>query len=155
MKSRYGLLSTLTTIVLFILLETLSIVLVVRGGVVQRFKVLGAVRSVESWCWQHTGRIGSYFSLRPENERLAAENLQLRQQLARYATAAAELDSVVQIVEPEYTYLGAKVIRNTVDRQHNYLILDRGRKEGVEPGMGCKLFFSMFSRGRAFNRPSV
>lgn len=136
MKSRYGLLSTLTAIVLFILLETLSIVLVVRGGVVQRFKVLGAVRSVESWCWQHTGRIGSYFSLRPENERLAAENLQLRQQLARYATAAAELDSVVQIVEPEYTYLGAKVIRNTVDRQHNYLILDRGRKEGVEPGMG-------------------
>lgn len=136
MKSRYGLLSTLTAIVLFILLETLSIVLVVRGGVVQRFKVLGAVRSVESWCWQHTGRIGSYFSLRPENERLAAENLQLRQQLARYASAAAELDSIVQIVEPEYTFMGAKVIRNTVDKQHNYLILDRGQKEGVEPGMG-------------------
>ena len=136
MKSRYGLLSTLTAIVLFILLETLSIVLVVRGGVVQRFKVLGAVRSVESWCWQHTGRIGSYFSLRPENERLAAENLQLRQQLSRYAAAQSELDSVVRFVEPPFTYIGATVIRNSVDRQHNYLILDRGAKEGVEPGMG-------------------
>ena len=136
MKSRYGFLSTLTAIVLFILLETLSVFLMVRGGVVQRFKVMGAVRSVESWFWQHTGRIESYFSLRPENERLSAENLRLRTQLARYAAAAAELDSAAQVVEPRFTFLGATVIRNTVDRQRNYLILDRGEQDGVEPGMG-------------------
>ncbi|MBR5075598.1 MAG: rod shape-determining protein MreC [Bacteroidales bacterium] len=136
MKSRYGLLSTLTAIALFIVLETVAILLVVKDGVVQRYKVLGAVRSVEAWFWTKTSQASYYFNYKTENERLAAENLQLRQQLARYASAKAELDSVVRIVEPDYTFIGATVIRNSVDRQHNYLILDRGAKEGVEPGMG-------------------
>ena len=136
MRSRYGLLSTLTAVILFIVLETLSIVLVVRGGVVQRYKVMGAVRSVESWFWQRTSGVAYYFNYRTENERLASENLQLRQQLARYATAQRELDSMAVFVEPEYTYYAATVIRNSVDRQHNYLILDRGSKDGIETGMG-------------------
>ena len=136
MKSRYGLLSSLTAIALFIILETFSIILVVKSGVVQRYKILGAVRSLEAWFWTRTSQATYYFNYKTENERLTDENLQLRQQLARYAAAKAELDSVVRIVEPEYTYIGATVIRNSVDRQHNYLILDRGAKEGVEPGMG-------------------
>lgn len=133
---RYGLLSSLTAIALFIVLETVAILLVVKGGVVQRYKVLGAVRSVQAWFWTRTSQATYYFHYKTENERLAAENLQLRQQLARYVSAKAELDSVVRIIEPDYTFIGATVIRNSVDRQHNYLILDRGRKEGVEPGMG-------------------
>lgn len=136
MKSRYGLLSTLTAIVLFIVLETLSLLLVVERGVVQRYKVLGAVHAVESWFWQRTSQIGYYLNYRAENERLAAENLQLRQQLAQYAAARQQLDSLVRIVEPGYTYIGANVIRNTVDRQHNFLILDRGAGDGLEKGMG-------------------
>ena len=136
MKSRYGLFSALTAIVLFIVLETFSIVMVVKEGVVQRYKVLGAVRSVESWFWERTSKVSYYFNYKTENERLTAENLQLRQQLSRYAAAQAELDSVVRIVEPMYTFIGATVIRNTVDRQHNFLILDRGSAEGVEAGMG-------------------
>lgn len=136
MKNRYGLLSILTAIALFIVLETVAIVLVVNNSVVQRYKVLGAVRSVESWFWTRTSKISYHLSYKAENERLAAENLQLRQQLAGYAAAQAQLDSVVRIIEPEYTYIGATVIRNSVDRQHNYLVLNRGEKDGVEPGMG-------------------
>ena len=136
MRSRYGLLSAISAVILFILLETFSIVLVVNRGIVQRYRVLGTVRSVEAMVWARTSRIGSYFSLRPENERLVAENLQLRQQLARYEAARKELDSLDRYVEPEFTYIGARVVRNSVNRQHNFLVLDQGRKEGVEEGMG-------------------
>ncbi|MBR1539033.1 MAG: rod shape-determining protein MreC [Bacteroidales bacterium] len=136
MKNRYGLLSTLTAIALFIVLETLSILLVVEHGVVQRFKVMGAVRSAQSWVWTRTSRIGYYFNYRTENERLSAENLQLRERLARYEAASAELDSLSLTVETDYTFIGARVIKNSVDRQHNHIILDRGRKDGIEEGMG-------------------
>ena len=88
MKSRYGLLSTLTAIALFLALETISILLVVEKGVVQRFKVMGAVRSAQSWVWTRTSRIGYYFNYKAENERLTAENLQLRQQLVRPSTGS-------------------------------------------------------------------
>ena len=134
MKSRYGLLSTLTAIVLFILLETLSIVLVVRGGVVQRFKVLGAVRSVESWCWQHTGRIGSYFSLRPENERLAAENAQLRAQLesSYISYNLREFTKDDTVYKQRYSYTEARVVKNSWNRPNNYIMINKGRKQGIK-----------------------
>ena len=73
MKSRYALLSTLTAIALFILLEAVSIVLVVNRGVVQRYKVLGAVRSIESWFWAQSSKATHYFSYKTENERLSSE----------------------------------------------------------------------------------
>ena len=136
MKDRYGLLSSLSAVILFILLETCAITMVARSGVVQRFKVLGAVRSVESWFWDRTGRIRYYFNYRTENDRLTAENLQLRQQLARFAAVQRALDTLEVVVEPEYTYYGATVVRNSVDRQHNFLVLDRGRDDGIEEGMG-------------------
>ena len=136
MKSRYGLLSALSAVILFLLLETLSVVLVVRGSVVQRYKVLGTVRSIESWFWERTSHIGQFFSLRTENERLAAENLQLRQQAAWYAALQKELEVTDILVEPEFTYYSATVIRNSVNRQHNFLILDKGSKDGIEDGMG-------------------
>lgn len=152
MKNRYGLLSSLTAIALFIVLETVSILLVVNGSVVQRYKVMGAVRSVESWFWARTSKISYYWHFKSENERLAAENLQLRQQLAGYAAAQATLDSVVRFVEADYTFLGATVIRNSVDKQHNYLILDRGEKEGVEPGMGVVTAHGVVGIVRAVSR---
>ena len=136
MKNRYGLLSTLTAIALFIVLETLSILLVVERGVVQRFKVMGAVRSAQSWVWIRTSRIGYYFNYRAENERLSAENLQLRERLARYDAARAELDSMSLVVEADHTFIRATVIKNSVDRQHNHLILNRGSKDGIQAGMG-------------------
>ena len=46
MKSRYGLLSSLTAILLFIALESVSVLMVTEKGIVQRFKVLGTVRSL-------------------------------------------------------------------------------------------------------------
>ena len=136
MRSRYGFISALTTLLLFIFLEAASVVMMVNNGVVQRFKVVGALRTVEGSVWKKTRQIGNYFNYRTENERLSAENLQLRQELSRYEAAAAALDSHRVVVTPGFTYIGATVIRNSVSSQHNFLILDRGSEAGVAEGMG-------------------
>ena len=136
MRSRYGFIAALTTVLLFILLEALSIVMMVNNGAVQRFKVVGAIRHVEAGIWDKTRQVRNYFNLHTENERLNAENLQLRQELAHYTAAAAALDSNRITVTPDFTYIRAAVIRNSVDAQHNYLILDQGADAGVERGMG-------------------
>ena len=137
MKSRSELLSALSAIVLFLLLETVSAILAARGGVVQRYRVLGAVRSVESWFWEKSRQAGYYFNYKTENERLAAENLELRRKLSSYEAAAARMEIPAPAdADPAFSYIGATVIKNSVDKQHNYLILDRGRDDGVEVGLG-------------------
>lgn len=136
MNSRSGLLSTISAILLFLALTSFSIVLVVKNGVVQRFRILGTARDVQAWVWTRTSNIDTYFHYRSENQRLAAENLQLKQQLARYQTAERVLDSVAVRVEPDFSYLSANIVKNTVDRQHNHLVIDRGSQDGVEPGLG-------------------
>lgn len=136
MNSRNGLPSTLTAIILFLVLASLSILLVVENGVVQRYRILGAVRSAQAWLWTRTSDIAYYFNYRAENDRLAAENLQLRGQLARYQAVERLLDSVTVRVEPDFSYIAATVVKNTVNRQHNHLVLDRGSRDGVETGMG-------------------
>jgi len=136
MNNRSGLLSTISAILLFLVLASLSILLVVENGVVQRFRILGTARDIQAWGWTRTSNISSFFNLRSENERLVAENLLLQQQLARYQAAARQLDSAVFLVEPDFSYLSATIVKNTVDRQHNHLVIDRGSKDGVEPGLG-------------------
>ena len=136
MRSRYGFISALTTALLFLVLEAASVVMMVNNGAIQRFKVVGAVRHVEAGIWGRTQQVRNYFNFRTENERLSAENLRLRQELARYATAAAALDSHYVTVTPDYTFIRAAVIRNSVNAQHNFLVLDRGSADGVERGMG-------------------
>ena len=136
MRSRYGFISALTTAILFLVLEAASVVMMVNNGAIQRFKVVGALRHAEAGIWSRTQQIGNYFNYRSENERLNAENLELRRQLALYTKAAAALDSHTVVVTPDFTYIGATVVRNSVNAQHNFLVLDRGADDGVEPGMG-------------------
>ena len=136
MNNRSGLLSTISAILLFFVLVSFSIILVVKNGVVQRYRILGAARDLQAWVWTRTDAIGTYFNYHTENKRLAAENLQLKQELARYRTAERLLDSVAVRVEPDYSYLSAGIVKNTVDRQHNHLVIDRGRQDGIEPGLG-------------------
>ena len=136
MKNRYGLLSTLAAILLFVLLEVVSIVMAANNGAVQRFKLLGAVRNVEGFFWSRTSSLGNFFNYKSENEKLAEENLKLRQELERCSAIIAAADSLDVKVMPDFTFIGARVIRNTVNSQHNHIILDRGSKDGVEQGMG-------------------
>ena len=121
MNNRSGLLPALTAIILFIVLESLSIVLVMESGVVQRFRIMGALRNTQAWVWTRTSNISHFFQYRTENERLAAENLMLQQQLAEARIALQSVDSCFS--DADFSYIGAHVIKNTVNQQRNQLIL--------------------------------
>jgi len=78
--------------------------------------------------------ITGYFGLRTENRQLRDENIQLREQLEQSFRITDT--SVFFHREPLFRYIGAKVISNTVGKQKNYIMLNKGRYHGIEPDMG-------------------
>ena len=84
-----------------------------------------------------------YFSLKETNRQLSEENARLRNTLAANFIEADKgkkvvIDSLIKDTLGhfrKYTFLPAKVVGNTVTLQNNFLILERGTKEGMAKGM--------------------
>ena len=90
-----------------------------------------------------TGSVSDYFGLAAKNEALAEENNRLRNLLAQnYSpvdTSGREVsdtflvDSTRQV--RKYYWRNARVVNNSVASQQNFITLQRGRNQGVEPEM--------------------
>ncbi len=82
--------------------------------------------------------IREFFLLRNTNEELAQENAFLKEQLkASYFEAVHKVDSsrYDTLYRQMYSYICASVISNSTDNKENVVLLDAGRKSGVEEDM--------------------
>ncbi len=83
-------------------------------------------------------QVESYFSLRAENEQLRQENMMLRQQLkSSYIISDQRVFEVNDtLFRQEFEYVTATTINSTINYRDNYLTIDKGQEQGIEPGMG-------------------
>ncbi len=75
-----------------------------------------------------------YFSLGRENRLLAGRVAELEQELARYRDQREDSLHSVYMAGPnpgKYRFATARVRSNTINRSHNFLVLDRGEADGV------------------------
>ena len=119
---------------LFILLEAACIYMIGHNSIVQQYRMLGTIRQIQGFFWEKQSALQEYSSLRTENERLAQENTLLMQELYTYKELAG--DTVQKNTGYPFSFITAKVIKNTVNTTHNYLIIDKGSRDGVEVDMG-------------------
>ncbi len=120
---------------LFILLEAACIYMVCNNGITQRYKLVGKLREVQGAVWEKYTEIKQYSSLRETNGRLSDENASLMQQLyLKEETTAGTVQA--DTAEYPFSFISAKVVRNTLGTTHNYLIINKGSRDGVEEDMG-------------------
>lgn len=136
MKKRRETSFQITTFLAFLILEAASVALIAGNGVVQRFKIIGGLREVQAFFWDKNEMLSRYFNLRSENERLALENTTLKNELSRYSTLLADSDTLAEAVDGEFSFIRARVVKVFTDRQTNTITINRGRRHGVETGMG-------------------
>jgi rod shape-determining protein MreC len=136
MTGRPALVRIAINIVVFIALEVLCLVMIAGNSVVQRYKILGAIREAQSSIWQRTSEIGSYFSLKKDNRLLVQENVDLQRQLNEYKALAVKPDSAIVHLPGLYSYMAADIVKSTRGKQHNYMLIDKGSRAGVSEGMG-------------------
>lgn len=127
--------------ILFLVLEVLSLSLVVNYNNFQRVKFLNSSNSVVAGIYERFNKVSNFFKLQQTNAELAAENASLRNELARrlqpvYADSLRFQRDSVMLADPQYAYMPAKVVNNSVIKQYNYITINRGSKDGVKVDMG-------------------
>ncbi len=124
-------------IFLFILLEVLAIIMMVRNSYYQSSRIVRWSNGIAGGWNMQVEKVASYFDLKAENERLAQENALLHAQMASsYLTYTDSLFTIDDTVyRQRYSYTEAEVIKNSHNGQSNFLMLNKGERQGVAPDM--------------------
>ena len=122
---------------LFVVLEIVAIHYYAHSNSYAEARLLATSNSIVGGVYGSISGVGEYFGLRKRNRVLLDEMAALQNELTRYRESEVykELDSLGAEVETKFSYMTARVVRNTVNRQHNYLTLNKGQRDGVEADM--------------------
>lgn len=125
-------------VLLFLIIEIVSLVLMLNYNAYQRSVFLSSSNSVTGGMYQRYSNAREYLMLRRINEDLARENAFLRGRLPESFRASKDYFNLVfdSLSQQQYIYRAARVINNSVNKHFNYITLNKGRKHGIEEEMG-------------------
>ena len=124
---------------LFLLLEVLSFTLIFNFNSYQRVKYLNSSNNITATIYNSFNAVGRYFSLASVNRKLAKENAQLKSLISDLPYIRITTNTIVskaEITDSLYRFISARVINNSVNKQDNYITLNKGRKDGIKPDQG-------------------
>lgn len=131
------------SILLFILLEILCFYLIFSHNSYQKSVYLNTSNLVVGKLYEGTSEVNSYFGLKTENEILLELNGDLKNKIALYENEIFELtkDSIKisSLVNNNITneYIIGRVIKNSVNLNHNYITINKGINDSVMVGMAA------------------
>jgi rod shape-determining protein MreC len=124
----------------FILLEVISFWLVIGNSPFHNAAFFNTSNNIVASIFGVRQGVYQYFNLVNENDNLAKENAFLRDLISQQTIEVVKADtSLIPLADTaiQYIYIPAKVINNSARKINNYLTVDKGRKDGLEPGMGA------------------
>ncbi len=125
-------------LMLFLVLEAISLVLIVSFNNYQRVTFFNSSNILVGTVYEKFSTLDDYFKLGRVNVRLSNENALLRKQLQDYIIAQEKYPTnrPDTIETPAYIFTSAKVISNSSNKQYNYITLNKGSRHGIKPDMG-------------------
>lgn len=126
---------------LFVLLEAISFLVVVNQNSFQRASFFSSCNYLSASVYSVANSFVEYFGLSEANRQLSEENNQLKNRVARLEDELAQVTDTTEkhplvLGDKEYRFISAKVISNSVNKLQNYITLNKGRADGIEPEMG-------------------
>ena len=120
-------------------MEVVAFILICTSNEYQSSAVWSSANRVVAGMNNIQTTIGEYFQLRAENEELAVENALLKSELMlleNQLESAIERDTQYVYSHLDWEYIPAKVIEVSTNKQHNYLTINKGTRDGIEVDMG-------------------
>jgi rod shape-determining protein MreC len=118
---------------LFIIFFIAGLILTIRNNVYQRSTVFSSTNTWVGTTYERINVIKRYLNLGEVNDRLVAENAQLRTQLLKLTDPN---DTKIQkvndsVYQQQYTLLSAKIIKNSISQKKNILTINKGSNDGI------------------------
>ncbi len=117
---------------MFLILEALCITLLVNNLPYQKRKLASIGNAIAGKFFKTKFNFTTYFSLKEENELLVEHNARLMSLLHINSDTTEIFDSC----SSNYRYISANVINNSINNVNNYLLIDKGSKDGIKKDMG-------------------
>lgn len=131
-------------LLLFFSLQIFSVYLIVTYNDYHRVIFSNSSNEITGSINKKFAEIRQYFYLKKTNDSLLRANeflynklkadFSVPDSLPRTYIDSIKIDSLVKY--RKYSYMGAKVVSNSVTTQSNYIVLDKGKIDGVKEGMG-------------------
>ena len=114
-------------VLLFILMESFSLFLYISNHKFQQSKFLSFTQEYTGAIFNYYSDFTQYLNLKEENESIHRENAKL------YTLLSKEKENTNSILNE---YIPSRIIKNSIFKQNNFILLDKGEKDGVKSGMG-------------------
>jgi rod shape-determining protein MreC len=137
MRNLLNFLARYNNLIIFLILEGLSIYFVVTRNSYHNTRILFAVRRMTYGIEEKINNTRNYLNLRDINKNLAAENVSLKNSIERLVRGEnSPFFSVSDSVyKQQYIHTTAEVINNSVTRQKNFFTIDKGALQGIKKDM--------------------
>ncbi|MBN1387306.1 MAG: rod shape-determining protein MreC [Bacteroidales bacterium] len=137
MRNLLNFLKKFGNILLFVLLEAIAVYLMASRPNYHNIKLSKALNATSAFVHEKVNRATDYFSLVDINEQLLKENRELRNAMQRiYSNSEISTFSVTDsIYRQQYIYILARAVNNSVNKQKNYITLNKGILNGVRENM--------------------
>jgi rod shape-determining protein MreC len=142
MRNILRFLAKYSTILLFLLMESISLYLLFNYNNFQQGTLFSTANHLNGFLYSVEESVTGYFNLRINNESLLRENSNLQIKLANMESALRTYTDSTDIPllrvkeAEEFSLIPARVIQNSVTHFRNYVTLNVGKSEGIKPEMG-------------------
>ncbi len=124
--------------ILFILIEFFSLFLVFFYNKKQKETFINSSNLISGFIYENTNKITSYLYLKDINKQLILENTIFHNNKINSSRSNfSEFTNIVDTIKffQQYKYTNAKIINNSIQKQNNYITLNKGSKQGIERDM--------------------
>lgn len=137
MRSLLNFLARYNNLIIFLILEGVSLYFVASRNSYHNTRILFAVRSFTYGIEERINNTRNYLNLRDINKNLAAENVALKNSLERLVRKENSIFISVSdsVYKQQYIHTTAEVIDNSVNRQKNFYTINKGGLQGIRVNM--------------------
>ena len=136
MRSIYYLISRFHVLILFVLLEIIALTLVFKSHKYQEVKFLNTSNFVAGNILGYVNSFYSFIHLGTNNKALMEENVRLKAQILYQNKYTADSSLPKNSEQYSFEYIPAKIVNNSINKNINYITLNKGTKDGIQKGLG-------------------